>query len=73
MHCLTADEYRQCRGRRLRCYAGCKSRPYRRRQCGLYNRRPDTEAEVIAALNTTNGKINSILAALETYGWLKTS
>lgn len=31
----------------------------------------DTEAEIIAALNTTNGKINSILAALE--GFLVTA
>lgn len=28
----------------------------------------DTEAEIITALNTTNGKINSILAALRTHG-----
>lgn len=28
----------------------------------------DIEAEVIAAFNTTNGKINSILAALEAFG-----
>jgi hypothetical protein len=33
----------------------------------------DTEAEVISAINTTNGKINSIMAALENYGLLKTS
>ena len=30
----------------------------------------DTEAEIIAALNTTNGKINSIIAALEGVGIL---
>lgn len=28
----------------------------------------DTEAEIIAAINTANGKINSILAALEAFG-----
>jgi len=28
----------------------------------------DIEAEVIAAFNTTNGKINSILAVLEAHG-----
>jgi hypothetical protein len=33
----------------------------------------DSEAEVIAAVNATNAKINSILAALETSGQLKTS
>jgi hypothetical protein len=33
----------------------------------------DAESEVIAALNTTNGKINSILVALEGVGILKTS
>ena len=27
----------------------------------------DSEAEIIAALNTTNGKLNSILAALEAF------
>ena len=27
----------------------------------------DTEAEIITALNTTNGKINAILAALEAF------
>lgn len=31
----------------------------------------DAEAEVITALNTTNGKINSILAALEAHGLVK--
>lgn len=33
----------------------------------------DAEAEVIAALNTTNGKINAILAALEGVGILASS
>jgi hypothetical protein len=33
----------------------------------------DAEAEIIAALNTTNGKINSILAALRTFGVLASS
>lgn len=33
----------------------------------------DTEAEVIAAFNTTNGKINSILSALRAAGILATS
>lgn len=33
----------------------------------------DLEAEIIAAFNTTNGKINAILAALEAYEALKTS
>jgi len=33
----------------------------------------DIEAEIIAAFNTTNGKINAILAALEGAGILKTS
>ena len=33
----------------------------------------DTEAEVIAAFNTTNGKINSILAMLENAGISKTA
>lgn len=33
----------------------------------------DAESEIIAAFNTTNGKINSILAALEAVGILKTS
>lgn len=33
----------------------------------------DTEAEVIAALNATNGKINSILATLELFGFHATS
>jgi hypothetical protein len=33
----------------------------------------DAEAEVIAAVNTTNGKINSILTALEAAGVLSTS
>lgn len=33
----------------------------------------DLEAEIIAAFNTTNGKINSILAALEAVGILKAS
>ena len=28
----------------------------------------DAEAEIIAAFNTTNGKINSIIAALEAFG-----
>ena len=28
----------------------------------------DTEAEIITAFNTTNGKINAILAALEAFG-----
>jgi hypothetical protein len=28
----------------------------------------DTEAEIITALNTTNGKLNAILAALEAFG-----
>jgi len=33
----------------------------------------DAESEVITALNTTNGKINSILAALEAKGIVATS
>ena len=33
----------------------------------------DTEAETIAALNTTNGKINSILTALKAHGILASS
>lgn len=33
----------------------------------------DAEAEIIAAVNTTNGKINSILAALEGAGILASS
>lgn len=33
----------------------------------------DTEAEVIAAFNTTNGKINSILAALRGAGIIASS
>lgn len=33
----------------------------------------DTEAEVISAINTTNGKINSILATLELFGFHATS
>lgn len=33
----------------------------------------DTEAEIIAAFNTTNGKINAILAALEAAGILASS
>lgn len=33
----------------------------------------DTEAEIIAAFNTTNGKINAILSALESAGVLATS
>ncbi|MHB8071552.1 MAG: hypothetical protein ACYDHF_06335 [Candidatus Cryosericum sp.] len=33
----------------------------------------DIEAEIIAAINTTNGKINAILAVLEAYEALKTS
>lgn len=33
----------------------------------------DTEAEIIAAINTTNGKINAILAALEGVGILAAS
>lgn len=33
----------------------------------------DAESEVIAAFNTTNGKVNAILAALEGVGILKTS
>jgi hypothetical protein len=33
----------------------------------------DTEAEIIAALNTTNGKINSILVALRAFGVLASS
>lgn len=33
----------------------------------------DTEAEIIAAFNTTNAKINSILAALEATGLLASS
>jgi len=33
----------------------------------------DTEAEVISAINATNAAINDLLAALETYGLLKTS
>ena len=32
----------------------------------------DTEAEIIAAFNTTNGKINSILAALRAAGIIAT-
>ncbi len=32
----------------------------------------DTEAEIITALNTTNGKINSILTALRTHGLIAT-
>lgn len=31
----------------------------------------DTEAELIAAINTSNGKINSILAALRSAGVIK--
>jgi hypothetical protein len=33
----------------------------------------DSEAKIITALNTTNGKINSILATLETFGFHATS
>jgi len=33
----------------------------------------DTEAEIIAAFNTTNGKINSILAVLERLGAIASS
>jgi len=33
----------------------------------------DAEAEIIAAFNTTNGKINSILAILEEFGLLASS
>lgn len=33
----------------------------------------DTEAEIIAAFNTTNGKINSILAILEEFKLLASS
>lgn len=32
----------------------------------------DTEAEIIAAMNTTNGKINSILACLRGHGLIAT-
>ena len=32
----------------------------------------DTEAEVISAFNTTNGKINDILGALRTHGLIAT-
>jgi len=33
----------------------------------------DAEAEIIAAVNTTNGKINSILSALEAFGIVASS
>lgn len=33
----------------------------------------DTEAEIITALNTTNGKLNSILTALKDKGFIATS
>ena len=33
----------------------------------------DAEAEIIAAVNATNGKINSILAILEEFGLLASS
>jgi hypothetical protein len=33
----------------------------------------DSEAEVISAINTANGKINSLITALETLGFLATS
>jgi hypothetical protein len=33
----------------------------------------DTEAEIIAAINAANGKLNSLLAAIEAYGLLATS
>ena len=33
----------------------------------------DIEAEIIAAVNTTNGKINTVLATLETQGLVATS